>query len=117
MVLTGSSAGSLCWHVGGPTDLFRDALDPFTGGLGFLPYSNGVHDDLDDQPRRRVHRELVGQGQLPGGYATEDGVGLHYRGADLHEAVSARPGKRAWSVEADGNRGWAEEPIAARLLH
>ena len=117
VLLTGSSAGSLCWHVGGPTDSFRDALDPFTGGLGFLPYSNGVHDDLDDQPRRRVYRELVGHGQLPAGYATEDGVGLHYRGADLHEAVTARPDKRAWRVEADGRGGWTEEPIAARLLH
>jgi hypothetical protein len=25
--------------------------------------------------RRRVYRELVAAGQLPGGYATEDGVG------------------------------------------
>jgi hypothetical protein len=25
--------------------------------------------------RRRVYRELVAVGQLPGGYATEDGVG------------------------------------------
>lgn len=32
VVLTGASAGSLCWHVGGPTDSFRDNLDPFTGG-------------------------------------------------------------------------------------
>ena len=31
------SAGSVCWHVGGPTHSFRDALDPFLDGLGFLP--------------------------------------------------------------------------------
>ena len=49
MVLAGSSAGSVCWHVGGPTDSFRDALDPFLDGLGFLPYSNGVHDDFAGQ--------------------------------------------------------------------
>jgi len=35
VVLTGASAGSMCWHVGGPTDSFRDNLDPFTGGLAF----------------------------------------------------------------------------------
>ncbi|HUY48078.1 MAG TPA: Type 1 glutamine amidotransferase-like domain-containing protein [Streptosporangiaceae bacterium] len=46
VVLAGASAGSLCWHLGGPTDSFGDALDPFTDGLGFLPYSNGVHDDF-----------------------------------------------------------------------
>jgi peptidase E len=41
VVLAGWSAGSLCWHVGGPTDSFGDSLDIFTDGLGFLPYSNG----------------------------------------------------------------------------
>lgn len=46
IVLAGSSAGSLCWHIGGPTDSFRDALDPFTEGLGLVPFSNGVHDDV-----------------------------------------------------------------------
>src|ERR1039457_5369911 len=66
-----------------------DLLAPFTDGLGFLPCSNGVHDDLDDQPRRRIYRQLAGQGSLPPGYATEDGVGLHYVGTRLHEAVSA----------------------------
>ena len=62
-VLAGASAGSLCWHIGGPTDSYRDNLDPFTDGLAFLPYSNGVHDDLDDQPRRTAFRELVGERQ------------------------------------------------------
>jgi peptidase E len=115
-VLAGPSAGSLCWHVGGPTDSFRDALDPFTRGLGFLPYSNGVHDDLDDQPRRRAFRELVAQGRLPAGYATEDGVGLHYVGTGLREAVSILPGKHAWHVAPDERGGYAEEPITARLI-
>jgi hypothetical protein len=36
-------------------------------GLGLLPYSNGVHDSLGDQPRRRVYRECVANGELPGG--------------------------------------------------
>ena len=56
VVLAGPSAGSLCWHLGGPTDSFRDALDPYTDGLGFLPFSNGVHDDFDEQPRRETYR-------------------------------------------------------------
>lgn len=116
VVLAGPSAGSLCWHLGGPTDSYRDKLDPFTDGLGFLPYSNGVHDDFAGQPRRRVYRQLVGRGLLSAGYATEDGVGLHYIGTQLHEAVSILPGKRAWHVQPDGTGGHTEQPIAARLL-
>jgi peptidase E len=96
VVLAGWSAGSLCWHLGGPTDSFGDSLAVFTDGLGLLPYSNGVHDSLDHQPRRRVYREYVANGELPAGYATEDGVGLHYIGTELHEAVAMRDGARAW---------------------
>jgi peptidase E len=116
VVLAGASAGSLCWHRGGPTDSFSDRLDPFTGGLALLPYSNGVHDDFPGQPRREVYRTLVAQGVLPGGYATEDGTGLHYLGRTLHETVSIRPGKRAWRVDPAPGGGYAEEPIEPRTI-
>jgi peptidase S51-like protein len=115
VVLAGWSAGSLCWHVGGPTDSVGDNLDPFTGGLAFLPYSNGVHDDLDDQPRRTAFRELVANGTLPAGYATEDGTGLVYAGPELLEAVTILPGRHAWHVTPGGG-GYAERPIVPRLI-
>jgi peptidase E len=104
IVLAGWSAGSLCWHIGGPTDSYRDALDPFLDGLGFLPYSNGVHDDFADQPRRQAYRAMVAGGTLPPGYASEDGVGLHYIGTELHEAVTVQPGAAAWWVDRDEAR-------------
>ena len=116
VVLAGPSAGSICWHLGGPTDSFRDELDPFTQGLGLLPYSNGVHDDFTEQPRRAAYRRMVQTGQLPAGYATEDGVGLHYVDQTLHEAVTLRPGSHAWWVEAAGDGGVAESAVPARLL-
>ena len=115
VVLAGTSAGGLCWHTGGPTDSYRDALDSFSDGLAFVPYSNGVHDDLPDQPRRETYRRMVGEGVLPAGYATEDGVGLHYVGTELHEAVSVLDGKRAWRVQPVGGH-YAEEPITPRLI-
>jgi peptidase E len=116
VVLTGASAGSLCWHLGGPTDSFSDSLAAFTDGMGFVPYSNGVHDDLDDQPRRQTYREMIGGGLLPAGYATEDGVGLHYLGTDLHEAVTILPGKRAWYVQPDQANGYVERAVTPRLI-
>jgi peptidase E len=116
VVLTGASAGSLCWHVGGPTDSFRDALDPFVDGLALLPFSNGVHDDLPDQPRRASYRAMVARGLLPAGYATEDGVGLHYRGTRLHQAVTIRPGARAWRVDPEAAGSYREQPIEPQPL-
>lgn len=57
VVLTGVSAGSLCWHAGGTTDSFGPDLQPIDA-LGFLPWSNGVH--YDSEPQRRVlFHELV----------------------------------------------------------
>lgn len=116
VVLAGASAGSLCWHTGGPTDSFGDILTAFPDGLGFLPFSNGVHDDFTDQPRRDIYRELVAKGALDSGYATEDGVGLHYVGAGLHEAVTIRPEAKAWRVEADTAGGYRQEPVTPRML-
>jgi peptidase E len=114
VVLAGQSAGSLCWHVGGITDSFGDSLDPVDNGLGFLPFSNGVHDDLPDQPRRARYRELIAQRALPPGYATEDGTGLHYVGTELQEVLGVLPDRRAWHVVPDGESGYAETAIPAR---
>jgi len=116
VVLAGPSAGSICWHLGGPTDSFRDELDPFTDGLGLLPFSNGVHDDFTEQPRREAYRRMVRTGQLPAGYASEDGFGLHYVYQALEEAVTLRPGSRAWWVERTEDGGVAETAVPARLL-
>jgi peptidase E len=51
VVLSGVSAGSICWHQGGSTDSYGLELRGFTDGLGWLPYSNGVHYDAEEQRR------------------------------------------------------------------
>ncbi len=116
VVLAGASAGSICWHTGGPTDSFGDELAAFTDGLGLLPFSNGVHDDFPDQPRRRIYRELVGSGALSAGYATEDGVGLHYVGTKLHEAVTIKDRANAWWVEPGRDGNYSEVAVPTRPL-
>ncbi|MFV2127674.1 Type 1 glutamine amidotransferase-like domain-containing protein [Micromonospora sp. LOL_013] len=117
VVLGGGSAGSICWHTGGVTDSFSERLDPVTETLGLLPYSNGVHHDLAEQPRRRRYLECVASGDLPAGYATDDGVGLHYIGTELVEAVSSLPGAGAYRVEPDVRGGAAvERPIPTRPI-
>jgi peptidase E len=114
VVLAGVSAGSICWHVGGTTDSFGPELKPVTDGLGLVPYSNGVHYDSEPQ-RRPAFQKLIGEGVLPDGYATEDGVGLVYRGTRLSEAVTDITGKRAYRVRRTDS-GAVEEPIDTRVL-
>ena len=115
VVLSGVSAGSLCWHVGGTTDSFGPDLRPVTNGLGLLPHSNSVHHDSEAQRRPAYHR-LVAEGVLPAGYATDDGVGLVYRGTELVEAVSDRRGASAYRVERGGDGRAVETPIRPRRL-
>jgi len=115
VVLGGVSAGSICWHDGGTTDSFGPQLRPVTNGLGFLPYSNGVHYNSELQRRPLFHR-LIGDRTLGTGYATDDGVGLVYRGTAVVEAVADRPGCSAYRVERGPDGVAVESVIEPRLL-
>ncbi|MFU8851622.1 Type 1 glutamine amidotransferase-like domain-containing protein [Micromonospora sp. SL1-18] len=115
VVLGGVSAGSICWHLGGATDSFGPTLRPFTEGLGWLPYGNGVHYDGEEQRRPLMHK-LVGDGTLPTSYCTDDGVGLVYRGTRLAEAVAEREGVAAYRVTREADGSVRETRIEPRLL-
>jgi peptidase E len=115
VVLAGVSAGSVCWHVGGTTDSFGPQLRPVTNGLGLLPYGNGVHYDSEERRRPLLH-SLVADATLPTSYATDDGVGLHYRGTELVEAVADRRDAAAYKVERGAEGQVIETRIEPRLL-
>jgi peptidase E len=114
IVLTGVSAGSICWHTGGTTDSFGPDLRAVTNGLGLLPYGNGVH--YNSEPGRRpLLQRLVASGELPLSYATDDGAGLRYEGTELVEAVTDDSRAAAYVVERQGGRA-IERKLRARRL-
>ena len=113
VVIGGVSAGSICWHSGGTTDSFGPDLKRVEA-LGWLPFSNGVHYDSEAQ-RRPLFQRLIAEGSLPDGYATDDGVGLHYQGTELIEAVTEVRGKGAYVVRRV-NDGAVEERVEPRVL-
>ncbi|HEY9525206.1 MAG TPA: peptidase E [Thermopolyspora sp.] len=115
VVLSGQSAGALCWHVGGNTDSFGPELRVWSDGLGFLPYSCGVHYDSEPQRRPLLHRSIA-SGELPEGYAADEGVGLHYVGTELVQAVTVDPARAAYRIERDGAGGVKELRVEPRLL-
>ncbi|TDD67102.1 peptidase E [Jiangella aurantiaca] len=108
VVLAGVSAGSICWHAGGPTDSFGPMLRAVTDGLALLPYGNGVHYDSEEQRRPLLHH-MVADGELPASYATDDGAGLLYRGTELAGVYAEKDGARGYLVEAAG--GEAKETV------
>jgi len=111
ILLCGVSAGSMCWFEEGVTRSHGRSRP--AQGLGLLPGSNSVHHSSDPE-RRACYRGAVLDG-LAAGYAVDDGVGLLFAGAELVEAVSARPDARAWAVE-ERHGALVETPIVPRLL-
>ncbi len=96
-ILCGVSAGSICWFDSGVTDsLAAQELLPMKC-LGWLPGSNCPHYD-SEAGRRPAYHSLVVNGALPSGYATDDGVGLHFVGTQLAQIVSSRVDARAYEV-------------------
>lgn len=114
VVLTGHSAGSICWHRGGPTDSFGPELRTVTDGLALVPYGNGVHYDVEAGRRPMLHR-AVASGELPTSYATDNGAALLYEDTELAEVLIDRPGAAAFRIERQGD-DVEEVPLAARMI-
>jgi peptidase E len=115
IVLTGQSAGSICWNVGGATDSFGMNMQPVTNGLAFLPYTSGVHYDSEEQ-RRPLIQSLIANGTLPDGYATDDGVNIHFINDKFHKAISDRADVFAYHVYRNQNGSVSEDKIKPELL-
>jgi dipeptidase E len=112
VVLSGSSAGGICWFEHGVTDSFGPQLAP-GDFLGFLPGSFCPHYD-DEELRRPRYHELVAGGFLAG-YAADAGVGLHFVGGELREVVACVEGTTAYRVELV-DAEIRETPLEARVL-
>ena len=108
ILLTGWSAGMICWFAQGVTDSFGPQLAAMEC-LGFLPGSACPHYDGEER-RRPVYTQLVAGGLEPG-IAADDDVGVHFAGTELREIVSSREGATAYRVTPDG-----EQPLEARPL-
>jgi dipeptidase E len=101
VILSGISAGSLCWFEAGISDYLPGSLNPLKG-LGFLAGSHCPHYDGEADRRPAYHHFMI-EGQLTDGYAADDGVALHFIGDRLARIVSSRPQAKAYRLEKVGN--------------
>jgi peptidase E len=108
ILLTGWSAGMICWFEQGVTDSFGPQLAAMDC-LGLLPGSACPHYDGEER-RRPVYTQLVAEG-LPAGIAADDDVGVHFVGTELREVVTSREGATAYRIGPDG-----EQALEARAL-
>jgi dipeptidase E len=98
VVMSGMSAGGICWFEAFTTDSFGPVLRPVRDGFGVLSGSFVPHYHGEAQRRPLFHR-LVADGTLPGGYGVDDGAALVFAGTELAEVVTALPDAGAFRVE------------------
>jgi dipeptidase E len=113
VVLCGVSAGAICWFEAGVTDSFGPDLQPLHGGLGMLRGSFCPH--YNDAARRPAYERLVAGGDLPPGYAADDGAAILFDDTAIADVVRSRPGVAAYRV-AHSVTGAVQETLHARLL-
>ncbi len=111
MVLSGVSAGMVCWFGGGLTDSYG-GLERLDAGLGLIGGTACPHYNEDE--RRQTYHRVVAEG-FGSGYAADDGAALHFVGPELVEVVSSRPEAGAYRLERVDGRS-VETRLPVRFL-
>ncbi len=101
VVLAGVSAGAICWFESGVTDSYGANLQPLHNGLAFLKGSFCPHYDGETR-RRPAFRRLVMRGELPPGFAADDGAAILFQGKAVADIVASRKGVSAYRVTKSG---------------
>lgn len=112
IVLSGGSAGSLCWFAGGVSDS-RPCNLSVVEGLGLLPFSHCPHYDV--AAKRTFYDDLVVRRKLPAGYACEDHAGILFVDGTVADAVSSNHQARSYRV-ARGRSGLKIDTLESRVL-
>lgn len=97
VVLAGTSAGGNIWFEGCVTDSFGD-FRAWRGGLGLLEGSFCSHFANEDG-RVSVYTDAVASGDLPGGFAADDGAAVQFTDGKLVGCYAEQPGQRVFSVQ------------------
>ncbi|MDR3070738.1 MAG: peptidase E [Propionibacteriaceae bacterium] len=108
LVIGGISAGGSCFFEGTITDTFGVPA-VWTGGLGLLPGSFCSHFD-GEELRAPAYTEAVATGELPGGYAADDGAAIHYVDGKIMNFIAEKEGPGVYSVQPSA------EPTASGVL-
>ena len=113
IIMSGGSAGSLCWFQNGTTDS-RPVKVSKIECLGWLKGSHCPH--YDTEPTRRpLYHDLITKGELLPGYACDDKACLYFENEKLVEAVASSEKSKSYFVDLiDGKI--VEKQLPAKLI-
>ncbi|MCX7878021.1 MAG: Type 1 glutamine amidotransferase-like domain-containing protein [Ignavibacteria bacterium] len=102
IILSGMSAGAICWFEDG----FKNPKDDIwmrISCLGLLEGSFCPHYDKMGE-LRKAYRNMIRKSEISPGYGVEDGVALHFKGTELFAVVSNLRESKAFHVRRSGYR-------------
>ncbi len=97
IILSGGSAGSLCWFEEGTTDSRPVELTKIEC-LGFLEGSHSPHYDAETERRPNYHN-LIKSGKLKPGYAVDNNAGILFIDKEISKVVATDNNSMAYYVE------------------
>ena len=112
IVLSGQSAGAMCWFQRGISRSVGSAST--VAGLGAIDGALSVHYHRDADRREALLALVRERGGV--GYGIDDGAGLVIRGGRVATAVSGLDGAGAWRVERTPVGEAVERPLEPTLL-
>jgi peptidase E len=98
IILSGGSAGSLCWFQNGISDS-RPVNISLVNGLGYLPYSNCPH--YSDENRKNLYHQMMIDKKISSGYASDDRSGVLFRNGKAVEFVSQSDKHNSYFVSVE----------------
>lgn len=112
IVLSGGSAGSICWFENGISDS-RPVNLSVVQGLSFLPYSNCPH--YKEKKRRELYLENMNAGAIGNGYGCDYSSGILFVNGKFVRSVSAADQHYSWFVTSENGK-IHEEKLPTEIL-
>ena len=106
-VLSGVSAGAICWFEQGITDSWASNLNPMEC-LGFLAGMACPHYQEEKDRRPSVH-EMLKKGTAMSGYAIDGGAAIHFKNGKYYRSLQFYPESNVYHVSF--NEGSVKEDL------
>lgn len=113
IVMSGASAGSLCWFTSGTTDSRPKELSR-VDCLGWLNYSHCPHYNVEEFRRPLYHKMILAK-ELSPGYACDNQSGIYFENETLVQCVSSVTGRKSYFVDLQ-NGQVVERELKSDLL-
>ncbi len=114
ILMTGASAGSLCWFESGTTDSRPKELSKVEC-LGWIKASHCPHYNVEEF-RRPVYHDLISRKELSPGYACDNKSGIYFENEKVINCVSSNSKSKSYYVDLQDGK-IVERELKSELIN